>query len=121
MIPSEDASYLQEARTELEMALKVLTVSGTAEEVAEAHLNLGLIVQSLNSCGKALITEAIELYQKSLRTFTKADFPTEFVILHNNLATAFLSIPSSDEKAEDARSTCRAIFRSSATSSDAGR
>jgi len=35
-----------------------------------------------------------------LRVFTKSNFPAEYVILHNNLATAYLSIPLADEKAK---------------------
>jgi hypothetical protein len=35
-----------------------------------------------------------------LRVFTKINFPAEYVILHNNLATAYLSIPLTDEKAK---------------------
>jgi tetratricopeptide (TPR) repeat protein len=47
---------------------------------------------------RAKITDAISLYQQALRTFTKDTYPAEYAIIHNNLATAFLSIPMSDEK-----------------------
>jgi len=98
MVPSEDIVYLLQARVELEEALAVLTVEGIKEEVAEAQINLGLICQSLAPTGKAKITDAIDLYQRALRTFNKKGFPAEYVILHNNLATAFLSMSMSDER-----------------------
>ncbi len=98
MVPSEEPGYLLQARDELETALKVLSLHGLAEEVAEAEMNLGLIMQSLAPLNRAKITDAIALYQRALRTFNKESFPTEYAILHNNLATAFLSIPMSDER-----------------------
>ena len=42
---------------------------------------------------------------------TVLQYPHEFVILQNNLATAFLSMPMTDERAKDARSPCRASVR----------
>jgi tetratricopeptide (TPR) repeat protein len=98
MVPSEDIVYLLQARVELEEALKVLSAQGSKEELAEAQINLGLICQALAPTGKARITEAIDLYQRALRTFNKNEFPAEYAILHNNLATAFLSMPMSDER-----------------------
>ncbi|MGF2075953.1 hypothetical protein, partial [Enterococcus casseliflavus] len=50
--------------------------------------------------GRAKIVDAIEKYQRALRIFTREDYPSEYAILHNNLATAFLSIPMSDERAK---------------------
>lgn len=63
-------------------------------------MNLGLILQSLAGVGKARITDAISAYQRSLRTFDRVAFPKEYAILQNNLATAFLSIPFTDERAK---------------------
>jgi tetratricopeptide (TPR) repeat protein len=100
MVPCEHSGYLIQARDELELALNSLVGFGLPEEIAEAQLNMGLILQSLVPEGRAKITDAIECYQKSLRVFSKADYPTEYSILHNNLATAFLSIPMSDERAK---------------------
>ncbi|MDR3616325.1 MAG: hypothetical protein P4L53_22385 [Candidatus Obscuribacterales bacterium] len=100
MVPSEDVGYLVQARDELESAMPVLTANGLKEEIAEAQINLGLILQSLASVNRAKITDAIELYQKALRVFTKEIYPSEYAILHNNLATAFLSMPMSDERSK---------------------
>jgi tetratricopeptide (TPR) repeat protein len=100
MVPCEHSGYLIQAREELEVALTSFGDQALPEELAEAQLNMGLILQSLVADGRAKITDAIESYQKSLRVFTKANYPTEYSILHNNLATAFLSIPTSDERAK---------------------
>ncbi len=63
-------------------------------------MNYGVVLQSLASVGYAPIHQAINAYQRALRTFTRDTYPTEFAILHNNLASAFLAIPSSDESAK---------------------
>lgn len=92
-----DAGHLQQAQNEMEAALTDLREQGRAEEIAEAEMNLGLIVQSLAGVHLALMKDAINAYQRALRTFTRESYPTEFAIIHNNLATAYLSIPMSDE------------------------
>lgn len=97
-IPEPITDYLFKAQVEFEIALPVLNQFGTAEEVAEAEMNLGLVLQSLAGFQAVPITEAITAYQRSLRVFTRETYPTEYAILHNNLATAFLSIPMSDER-----------------------
>jgi tetratricopeptide (TPR) repeat protein len=90
--------YLLEARRELEGALRDLG-EGTPEEVAEAEMNLGVVIQSLAGLGCANIVDAIKAYQRAVRVFGRESHPTEFAILHNNLATAYLSIPLSDTRA----------------------
>ncbi len=100
VIPSETTEYLEAAQLELIEALNELALAGIAEEVAEIQMNLGLIAQSLFPFGKARITEAIDWYQKALRVFDRENYAAEYAILHNNLATAFLSIPASDERAK---------------------
>ena len=97
-IPSDDANNLQKALFCLQSALTVLSAHGTEEEVAEAEMNLGLTLQSLAGFHQAPIADAIAAYQRALRIFTKDRYPAEFAILHNNLATAFLSIPMTDER-----------------------
>ncbi len=99
-IPEEGTAALDEARANLQSALPVLRSEGLPEEVAEAEMNLGLILQSLVGASRARITDAIAAYQRALRTFDRARFPKEFAILQNNLATAFLSIPFTDERAK---------------------
>lgn len=98
-IPGDDAAPLERARDELETALLTLTGEGSDEEVAEAQMNLGLMRQNLAPLHKASIQDAISAYQRALRTFDKKAHPREFAILQNNLATAFLSIAATDEKA----------------------
>ncbi len=98
--PAEDADNLLRARQAFEQARDVLGASGSPEELAELEMNLGLALQSLVGMNKAGVTEAISAYQRSLRTFDAARFPREFAILQNNLATLFLSIPFSDQRAK---------------------
>ena len=96
-IPSEDATYLDRAREAMEVAIATISAEGKDEEIAEAEMNLGLICQNLAGMGRGKIQDAISAYQRALRVFDKSKFPAEFAILQNNLATAFLSIPFSDE------------------------
>lgn len=95
--PSDDTSLLESAKAELEIALATLTAEGLDEEVAEAEMNLGLVLQNLTGVGRARIQDSISAYQRALRTFDRGNHPAEFAILQNNLATAFLSIPFTDE------------------------
>lgn len=101
-IPSDGpgAELLQRARAAFEEVLPVLERHGSAPEQAEAWMNLGLALQSLAALHQAKITDAIRAYQKALRVFDAKAHPTEFAILHNNLAIAFLSIPVTDERAK---------------------
>ena len=99
-IPSEDPAMLEEALALYGDALPVFQELGRPEERAEAEMNLGLVLQTLAGMNRARITDAISAYQRALRVFDRAQFPKEFAILQNNLATAFLSIPLSDERAK---------------------
>ena len=96
-IPTEDLAFLTRARQEMEVALATISAEGKDEEIAEAEMNLGLICQNLAGAGMGRIQDAIGAYQRALRVFDKHQFPAEFAILQNNLATAFLSIPFSDD------------------------
>jgi tetratricopeptide (TPR) repeat protein len=98
--PSGSIDTLKKAQQNLEAARDILKLDGSAEERAEIEMNLGLVLQSLASANAAPITAAISAYQRALRTFDATAFPKEFAILQNNLATAFLSIPFSDERAK---------------------
>ncbi len=98
--PSETTELLERARDMFQAALGVLNSDGAAEEIAEAEMNLGLALQNLAGVHKARIQDCIAAYQRSLRTFDKTKHPKEFAILQNNLATAFLSIPFSDERSK---------------------
>ncbi len=96
-MPAASPEPLKQARQEMETALATLSAEGSDEEIAEAEMNLGLICQNLSAAGLARIQDAIGAYQRALRVFDRIKFPAEFAILQNNLATAFLSIPFSDE------------------------
>ena len=98
-IPSEDPAVLEAALALHREALPIFQERGRAEERAEAEMNLGLVLQSLAGMNRARITDAISAYQRALLVFERSKFPKEFAILQNNLATAFLSIPLSDERA----------------------
>jgi tetratricopeptide (TPR) repeat protein len=98
VVPGETSDHLFEAQKLLLDALPIISEFGSSQEAAEAQLNLGLTHQALASCGKGKITDAIDCYQRSLRVFRKEEYPAEYVILHNNLATAYLSIPVADSR-----------------------
>jgi tetratricopeptide (TPR) repeat protein len=97
-LPGEGDEAMKQARNAYEEVLPVLLRLGTAEEVAEAEMNLGLVLQHLAGRGFARISDAIAAYQRASRTFTARRYPVEFAILQNNLATAFLSLPLADER-----------------------
>lgn len=99
-IQEEGTASLELARDAFMMAMPILREHGKPEEVAEAEMNLGLVLQSLAPFNRARITDAIAAYQRALRTFDREEHPAEFAILQNNLATAFLSIPFSDDRAK---------------------
>ena len=99
-IPDSGADYLLKAQAQYEVALPVLNEVGLPEEVAEVEMNLGLVLQTLVGFHKVSITECISAYQRSLKVFDRKKYPTEYAILHNNLATAFLSIPMQDERSK---------------------
>jgi tetratricopeptide (TPR) repeat protein len=96
----QDPSFLDRALAAYEEARPVLAADGVPEEIAEVEMNIGVVVQNLAAAGRARITDAIAAYQRALRTFDRALFPQEYAILQNNLATAFLSIPFTDERAK---------------------
>jgi tetratricopeptide (TPR) repeat protein len=96
-IPEEGTAALESARAAFEDAMPTLTDLGNPEERAEAEMNLGVVLQNLAGLGRARITDAISAYQRALRIFDKTRFPQEFAILQSNLATAFLSMPFTDE------------------------
>jgi tetratricopeptide (TPR) repeat protein len=98
-MPEPGVGSLQAARAAFEEALTVIAVSGEPAEIAEVEMNLGLVLQVLAGAGKARITDAIAAYQRALRVFDRRRYAVEFAILQSNLATSFLSIPASDEKA----------------------
>ncbi len=89
--PAADLADLEQARDQLEAALPGLA-EGSEEEQAAAQMSLGLILQSLAAERRASIQDAISAYQSALRVFGAQTHPLEFALLHNNLATAYLSL-----------------------------
>ncbi len=49
MVPTDEIGYLMQARDELEAALIILQEEGLKEEIAEAQINLALILQNLGA------------------------------------------------------------------------
>ena len=92
------AETLERALQCFQDAIRTLQVHGKPEEVAEAELNQGLVMQALTGLGRGRITDAISAYQRSLRTFSREAWPQEYSVLHNNLAIAYLSMPATDER-----------------------
>ena len=96
-LPDGSAASLERALQCFQCAIETLQVQGKPEEVAEAELNQGLVMQALTGLGRGRITDAISAYHRSLRTFNREAFPQEYAVLHNNLAIAYLSMPATDE------------------------
>jgi tetratricopeptide (TPR) repeat protein len=97
-IPDAGAQLLQEAKAGYEEALPILQQFACKEEVAEAQMNLGLVLQSLAQLNLARMTDSIKAYQEALQVFTWQNYPQEYAILHNNMAIAYLSMPVTSEK-----------------------
>ena len=97
-LPDGGAAALDRAQESFQAALPVLQAQGQPEEVAEAELNLGLVLQAMAGLGRGRITDAIAAYHRSLRTFTRDRFAQEYAVLHNNLAICYLSMPATDER-----------------------
>jgi tetratricopeptide (TPR) repeat protein len=99
-VPESGTGLLEEARKAYEKAIPVVRSLGTGEELAEAEMNYGVVLQYLAGAGRARITDAIAAYQRAVRTFDAKRFPIEFALLQNNLSTAYLSMPFTDERAK---------------------
>ena len=97
-MPGEDTAFLDAAHDAYQQAIPVLAELGLPEEVAEAEMNRGLVLQALAGMSRARMSDAISAYHRALKTFDRARFPREFAILQNNLATAFLAMPITDER-----------------------
>ncbi|MCC6142082.1 MAG: hypothetical protein IT389_15885 [Nitrospira sp.] len=95
-IPHDGAEHVEQARQLFIQALANTRNGGAPEEIAEIELNLGLALHALAASGRVRMADAIGAYLRALRTFTRERHPTEFAILHNNLATAYLSLPATD-------------------------
>ncbi|HEV7671893.1 MAG TPA: hypothetical protein VGS22_25505 [Thermoanaerobaculia bacterium] len=99
-LPGDSIAPLDDALRCLDDAAPGLMALGLPEEVAELEMNRGLIVQALAASGRGRIQDAITAYQRALRVFDRDRYPKEFAILHNNLATAFLSMSVGGERSK---------------------
>jgi tetratricopeptide (TPR) repeat protein len=100
-IPGYGTDSLLHAREELETALSGFNAHGASpEEIAEAEMSLGVVLQSLAGLHAAKMGDAIAAYQRAARVFNRQRYPRDFAILQNNLATAYLSMSAVDERAK---------------------
>ena len=99
-IETQGPDLLLEAKAAYQEALPILEERASPEEVAEAQMNLGLVLQGLVPFNLAELKEALQLYQQALRVFTGESYPQEYAILQNNIAIAYLSAPLSPEGEE---------------------
>ncbi|MDY7006007.1 MAG: hypothetical protein SWX82_19275 [Cyanobacteriota bacterium] len=97
-MPGEGPELLLEAREAYETALEILREQGISEEVAEAEMNLGLVLQALVGFNLATMKQVIEAYQRASPIFTADKHPQEYAILQNNIAIAYLSMTLSPER-----------------------
>lgn len=97
-IPDGGTQLLQQAKVGYEESLPILQQLASKEEVAEAQMNFGLVLQSLVPFNLARITDSIQAYHEALRVFTWQDYPQEYAILYNNIAIAYLSMPLASER-----------------------
>jgi tetratricopeptide (TPR) repeat protein len=97
-LPTLGVDELEAARRCFDEALVVLREHGGPEETAEVEMSLGLVLQALATAGRAPLDHAVQAYHRALRFFSRESYPREFATLHNNLATAYLSMRLSPEK-----------------------
>ncbi len=97
-IPDVGAQLLVQAKIGYEEALPILQQLASPIEVAEAQMNLGLVLQSLVPFNLARIIDCVKAYQQALQVFTWQDYPQEYAILYNNIAIAYLSLPLASER-----------------------
>ncbi len=98
--PSQDAEPLLAARAAFEAALPGAAQGRRRRGGCGSGDEPGAHAANLAPLNKARIQDAIGAYQRALRTFNKHRHPKEFAILQNNLASAFMSMPFTDEKSK---------------------
>lgn len=85
-----NASVVQTYKT----ALDSLKKSELESNKASLNMNLGICYQEMSSGNRGALLEAVKCYQEALKFFTREQFPEEFAFAQNNLALAYLSIPT---------------------------
>lgn len=98
-LPDAGLQGLLESKAALLAALPKLQAHATPEEVAEAEMNLGLVLQALVPLNAAQLSEAVQAYQRALRVFSGPTHPQAYAIVQNNIAIAYLSLPLAPEQA----------------------
>ncbi|MEM9922772.1 MAG: hypothetical protein AAF915_03285 [Cyanobacteria bacterium P01_D01_bin.50] len=93
-IPEENLELLLQAKIAYEQALPKLKELASSEEIAEAQMNLGALLQSNGEN----MTDSIQAYQEALQVFTWDKYPQEYAILHNNIAIAYLSMSGGSQQ-----------------------
>lgn len=101
-LPGGGDAALVEAREAFEEALEVMRTLAEPEEIAEVEMSYGLVLQALAAAGSAKLSEAVSVYQRALRFFKRESYPREYAVLHNNLATAYLSMHMSGDSLREA-------------------
>lgn len=97
-IPDNGTQLLLQAKNIYQEALPTLQELASPLELAEAQMNLGLVLQSLVPFNLVRVAECIQVYQQALQVFTYQSYPQEYAILHNNIAIAYLSISTSSQQ-----------------------
>lgn len=75
-------------------ALDTLKKSELESNKASLNMNLGICYQEMSGGNRGALLEAVKCYQEALKFFTREQFPEEFAFAQNNLALAYLSIPT---------------------------
>jgi tetratricopeptide (TPR) repeat protein len=93
VMPGADPAYLDAAHDAYQQAVLVLAEAGLPDEVADAEMNRGLVLQALAELSRARFTEAIAAYRRALRTFDRVRFSREFATMQSNLASCLRNLP----------------------------
>lgn len=72
--------------------LKSATRAQDAETRSDAYMLRGLVLQTMAIEHQADYRAAVDSYDEALKYFTAANFPVEYSIIQNNLATLWLSL-----------------------------
>lgn len=110
-MPSADPAYLDAAHDGYQQAIPVLAELGLPEEVAEAEMNRGLVLQALAELSRARFTDAIAAYRRALLAFDRVRFPRELATIHNNLATCLRNLPDDPDGGARNLNQARACYQ----------
>ena len=97
-MPGLGAQELQQAKDCFSEALIVLREAGDPEEVAEVEMSHGSSCRRWRTSARRSSKTRFQAYHRALVTFTRDTYPREFATIHNNLATAYLSMRLAPER-----------------------